>query len=287
MSKTIGNDLKTHLAGECTTIATCWRIERTDSQEFFFTDHDTDIVYDGDTYESASGMLPSQLSQNLGMAVDNLDLLAFLQASKVTEADILAGLYDYAAFDIFLINYEDTSMGIMYYLKDWKLGEVTIQDNAFRVEARGKAQLLQQQIIDVYSPSCRNTYGDNHCTLTRGHTTGTVTGVTDKRTFADSSRGESSDLFRFGELVWTSGDNDGYSMEVKYFDFDTDTFLLFEQMPEDIQVGDTYTVYYGCDKSQSTCLTRFDNIENFRGEPYMPGPDRAYDVVHGREREVL
>jgi hypothetical protein len=29
----------------------------------------------------------------------------------------------------------------------------------------------------------------------------------------------------------------------------------------------------GCDKSLATCATRFANMVNFRGEPYLPGID--------------
>jgi len=291
MSKTIGNDLKTHLAGESTTLATCWRIERTDAQEFFFTDHDTDIVYDGDTYESASGMLPTELSQNLALAVDNLDVLAFLEAAKIAEADIEAGLFDFASLDIFAINYADTSQGVMYYLKDWKLGEVKIEDHAVRVEARGKAQLLAQQLTDLYTPGCRARLGDSDCGIDVEDSagtywrTGTVTSASDYRTFIDTGRTETSDVFRFGKLTWTSGNNNGYEMEIKSFDAGTDEFVLFDTMPNAIEVGDTYSVTYGCDKQLATCRDTFDNVDNFRGEPYLPGPDRAFDVVKQRSPE--
>lgn len=29
----------------------------------------------------------------------------------------------------------------------------------------------------------------------------------------------------------------------------------------------------GCDKTVATCVARFGNIVNFRGEPYLPGMD--------------
>ena len=40
-----------------------------------------------------------------------------------------------------------------------------------------------------------------------------------------------------------------------------------------IAPGDTFAVYPGCDKRLETCIGRFNNVINFRGEPYVPGLD--------------
>jgi uncharacterized phage protein (TIGR02218 family) len=40
-----------------------------------------------------------------------------------------------------------------------------------------------------------------------------------------------------------------------------------------VQPGDTYSITAGCDKQMGTCKTRFSNLVNFRGEPYVPGND--------------
>lgn len=100
--------------------------------------------------------------------------------------------------------------------------------------------------------------------------TGTVTGVTSKRVFADTGRSEATGFFLGGLLTWLTGNNAGLSMEVKQFTSGADTFELIFPMRNTIQVGDTYSVYRGCDKSWATCKNTFDNIFNFRGEPFVP-----------------
>jgi uncharacterized phage protein (TIGR02218 family) len=42
-----------------------------------------------------------------------------------------------------------------------------------------------------------------------------------------------------------------------------------------IAAGDAFSIIAGCDKSPSTCQTKFANILNFRGFPHMPGNDRV------------
>jgi hypothetical protein len=52
---------------------------------------------------------------------------------------------------------------------------------------------------------------------------------------------------------------------------------LFQNMPKDIQVGDKGYAYRGCHKrSLEDCRDIFDNIVNFRGEPYLPGKGKVF-----------
>ena len=53
--KTASAALQAHLGEETTTLATCWRIVRTDGRTFLFTDHDRDLEFDGEVYRARSG----------------------------------------------------------------------------------------------------------------------------------------------------------------------------------------------------------------------------------------
>lgn len=295
--KTISSALDAHLAERATTLATCWRITRTDAETFYFTDHDTDIVFDGNTYQATTGMIPSQLTQRDKLAVDNMEVVAFLELEKILEADIIAGLFDYATVDIFVVNYEDLTMGAVYLAQEWTLGNVETRDNDFQVEIRGKAQHLHQNVCALYQPGCRATLGDARCGIDLDDSAasyryeGTVTSVTDRRTFIDSSTISSSgsvDVYRYGTVVWgtpsSSGDYTGnnatYEMEIKSWDPATGTFTLFQPMPNDINVDDEFTAYYGCDGTRETCRDTYNNMVNFDGEPDLPGLDKLLNITY-------
>jgi hypothetical protein len=47
--------LANRLAGNVTTLATCWRITCMDGTAFFVTDHDRDLPFEGDVYMAGSG----------------------------------------------------------------------------------------------------------------------------------------------------------------------------------------------------------------------------------------
>ena len=100
--------------------------------------------------------------------------------------------------------------------------------------------------------------------------TGSVTTFTNKRIFRDTTRTEVDAWFMGGLLTWTSGENAGLTMEVKQFTAATKEFELALPMRNAIVVGDAYSVYAGCDKILATCKNKFGNVQNFRGEPFVP-----------------
>ena len=269
-------NLKTHIAQSVTTLAYLWKLTRADSAEYFFTDHDEEIIYSGDTYKSANSVRASALDVNEELSPDNFDFEMILDSNEIDIDGLKAGLFDYATIHVYLINYKSTGDGVIHVARG-KLGAVEIiDDNAGKAEFRSISQMLGQNIGRVYGEECDADLGDTRCGINlASHTvTGTITGVTDNRRMADSGRSEADDFFNYGKLTWTSGNNNGLAIEVKDWVLSTKLFTIVRPMPFDVQVGDTYSVYRGCDKLKSTCKDVFSNLDNFRGFPNIPGVDR-------------
>lgn len=163
--KTVSVALAAHLAGSVTTLATCWRITRTDGLVLGFTDHDRDLVVGGTTYAAASGYGRAAIGSRADLSVDDTEVSGILNSSLITETDIRAGLWDGAEVRIFVVNWADLTQGTLP-LRRGRLGEVVSADNGgFRAELRGMAQALQQQVGELYSPECRADLGDARCKL--------------------------------------------------------------------------------------------------------------------------
>lgn len=275
--QTIPTALATHLASEVTTLATCWSITRKDGVALYFTEHDRDVMVDGHTYQAADSMAVSALSSSIGLAVDNLEFEGMLTATAITEADLLSGRYDHAEIRIFMVNYADPTMGKLDLKTGW-LGEVTRQDGKFTAEMRGLSSHLQQVIGEVYTRNCRAQLGDARCgvNLAPYTVTGTVTAVEAAHAFSDSSKTQAADYFASGVVTFTSGANAGLSMEVR--EFSNGRFGLFLPMPYALVVGTTFTAVAGCDKRIESCISRFHNAVNFRGEPHVPGTDKLLET---------
>ncbi|MGI3212890.1 baseplate hub protein [Roseovarius tibetensis] len=161
--KSTSTALAAHLAGPVTTLATCWRISRIDGREFFFTDHDRDLAFEGNLYRASSGYSRTAIAGDASLSVDNLDVEGVFDSAAITEEELRAGLFDQAEVRIFIVNWADPAMGALRMRRGW-FGEVVLSEqDIFRTELRGMTQALQQRIGELYSPECRADLGDHRC----------------------------------------------------------------------------------------------------------------------------
>ena len=288
--------LTAHLAGPVTTLATCWEITRRDGQIFRFTDHDRDLEIEGALYAARFGHARSAIASDASMAVDNLDVEGIIDAESLREEELRAGIFDHAGVRIFLVNWAALGMGILRLRRGW-LGEVVLTDTGqFRTELRGLTQALQQQIGELYTPECRADLGDARCKvdLAALTVTGSVTAVETRSVFlavltpsvTDGSNGDCTapngltlseprpdGWYDGGLLTWSSGPNAGLSIEVQRWEAGPCRITLYLPPGYPITPGDSFSLAPGCDKRFATCKAKFDNVLNFRGEPYVPGLD--------------
>ncbi|MEO0810438.1 MAG: DUF2163 domain-containing protein, partial [Pseudomonadota bacterium] len=113
---------------------------------------------------------------------------------------------------------------------------------------------------------------------------GIVTDVTDRAVFhatLDEPRATDG-WFAGGVLTWETGANTGRSIEVKAWTQESGRIELFLPMGYAIQHGDAFRIHPGCDKHLETCIDRFANVLNFRGEPYVPGQDAMMNYPDAR-----
>jgi uncharacterized phage protein (TIGR02218 family) len=270
--------LQEHLAGECTSLATCWKVTFSDGTVAGFTDHDIDLLIDDVRYLAATGFTASNVDTKAALNVDNLDLQGMLSSPTITEGELVAGRWDHAAIEVFQVNWQALDDGRLNQRKG-RLGEVNIAGSVFKAEMRGMMQALQQPLGEVYSASCKADLYDARCTVpeTEGvykfsaQTVGAI--LSAQRRWTDAALTQPAGFFTAGKVLWTAGDNAGLSKEVKTHATGGD-ITLEEAMPYAVAVGDEYTIWAGCLKRfTEDCGTKFDNQINFRGFPHIPGND--------------
>ena len=157
-------------------------------------------------------------------------------------------------------------------------------------------KLAQLPLLDSFTPACRFEPGDGKCPLDIPSLTvsGTVETQASRiaihrqsyRQFYDSTLtganpGSASDsissvgydgYYVNGLLTWTTGSNAGIQSEVKTYA--QGVITLWASMPFEIQVGDTYTIKPGCNKTAADHSTKFGlNMDSFGGFPDIPGTD--------------
>jgi uncharacterized phage protein (TIGR02218 family) len=129
---------------------------------------------------------------------------------------------------------------------------------------------------NILQPTCIHTLFDSGCALGKASfaVIGTVqTGSTVNKLLTSLTQSDS--YFDNGQLVFTSGANNGHVVAVKKYLNSAGTVLFVVPLPAVPGSGDTFTIYPGCDKTQTTCAAKFSNLVNFGGFPYVPVPETA------------
>lgn len=300
--KSIPIELQDHYNEDATTLCLITRILTKDGTLMGFTDLDVDVEYDpaavdphgtGDDWGSAihradNGFTPSRIQASADLAVDNAELSGVAQETGITEAQIRAGLFDYAKVRIYRINYMDPSKG-HELVQAGTAGQTTFTNNGWKTEFRSLTQQLKQPISKLYSLTCRAKFGDAQCGKSFTWVEGTVTavGANARRQFTDSAMTEADDYFVGGVVEWTGGLNAGAQMEVDTHE--SDQLGLALPMAYAIQVGDTFRVRKDCSKEwddeTNGCLFHWgsERKNHFRGEPHIPVADGGSNLIPGAQ----
>lgn len=307
MPRTLTTAMSAHIAGAMLSLCTCIKITRLDGQVFGFTSLDADLLFDGVTYEAQTSVDASELSGQEGSGVDNLDIMGLLQSNRITDTDIRAGRWDGAAIDLFLVNFEDTTMGRIPLLTGY-LGNFSSDGAIYRVEIRSLSQRLAQQVVDLTSPVCRvralfdtkcmpKGYNENGIlvqenTLTPASFRFTAPVDSVQSLFVVTFGGpttptggetKATGYYDYGRVRFTSGLNNGIEREVKSHALTASkaVMTLQEPFPFTVSAGDTALIEAGCDRRATTCQTKFLNTTNFQAESDLPGNDAV--LTRGRK----
>jgi transposase len=145
--------MRAHLDEDTTRLAAIWRITRKDGQQFFFTDHDRDIVFGGEVYRADAGFERTAIRSDAGFAVDNLDLIGVFAEGGLVEDEVRAGLFDGAEIANSFVNCEDPDGHGKILLRRGTLGETRLTPQATSTPSRGHRShsvAFKRQVAEEY-----------------------------------------------------------------------------------------------------------------------------------------
>lgn len=261
--------MATILDGEVTSLALCWRLERSDGAGLALTSHDRAFVLDGEPLEPAPGIVPSAVSRSVGLSPHTSEVSGGLTSSALDEADLALGRWDNARAVLSAVDWGDPAADEVRLLQG-ELGSVETTDAGFTAELNGAAAALQRPVCPATSPQCRAEFGDAACRVDlRGRTLRAA--VVDGGGTAMTLDEAVDDRFLFGRLRFLSGANCGLASIILAVE---GTTVRVRDVPRAVvEAGCRIELREGCDKTFATCRARFGNAVNFRGEPHLPGTD--------------
>jgi hypothetical protein len=197
--KSASSGMISHIAQETTTLATCLKITRKDGEVFAYTTCDQDLVISNDdspetftTYQANGSYVPSASKADNQFGVPNEEITGAILATDITYDDLVAGKFNGALVQKFLVNWADLSQGKIL-LPGYQLGTITPEDNHFRTELRGMVDILRARTGDVYTGYCRTDLFSPECGLQQAEfvQSGTVVSTDGRKTMVISGVSDS------------------------------------------------------------------------------------------------
>ena len=250
-----------------TNIVICWRIKLTNGKLLCFTDADEDLLFEGELYHSGSYFTPNSIIRSNELAQDNFSINGIIDNNFISEKFLMDGGFANSYLEVFLVDIESLTKTI---LKTGWIGGIKYSKKNFTAEIHSLADKTKNLIGKCYSASCRAEFGDQFCKINKENYTvsGKITKLAETNNFIDESLQEPDDYFSNGMLVFTSGINKDCKYTVR--EFRENKISLDSILAIKMQIGDQYQIIAGCNKMIDTCVEKFNNVINFRGEPFIP-----------------
>lgn len=298
--KAITSQLAALLATKQVQYASLYQFNLLNAGSLYYTSGDTNILWGGNVYLAApnnapvfdltTGSTKARLTQKIGTAVDTFVLECSTTTATVNGQPFFqamrAGVFDGA--DVIYSgaywgtgtqrnqNQQIVPVGVITKMVG-RVAECDIGRSMGIFNINSHLELLITQMPrNLYQAGCCNTLYDAGCKVSRTIYTAYsyVTAGSTNYSINGNAFGQPTGFFNQGYITFTSGVNNGVSRSIKNYTIGGN-FTLLSPFPSTPANGDTFTAYAGCDKSQGTCQSKFNNLANFRGFPYVPVSETA------------
>lgn len=228
-------------------------------------------------YMPSQSMYPQNMQFSSSMEVDNTELHGWFDS--VVEQAMNAGLFGSAECTIYRVNWQHPEYGaeVVHYGVAGRI-EFTANAQAERkIELRGLDHFLKTKKNDLWSLTCRNTYGDDRCGMALEWENATIAEVDNPFfRFRVSGLARPDNFFNFGVVLFNAGENSGAELEVETWDDDGWVKLSFVT-PYPILPTLAVKLRTDCDKLAATCKAK-GNIINMAAEHLTPVQDQSIMV---------
>lgn len=291
--------LLSHYSTGRTSVCLLTKVKCKDGTILAFTTLDAPVTFtdgpDGPiTYSPTNGFRPSEQVWAADLNVDTAEATGWIHDTGITEQQIRAGLFNFARWWIYEVNYRDLGAG--YVLKgSGTTGETRFGDSSWTVELRSKTQQLKQPMVDLQTKTCRVEYGSPPCGKTFEWAQAAVAAPDadePDRIFTITDEGTGwldPPAYNYGVIRVLTGDNAGAEVEIELHEAGQLALLL--PLPYPMQPGDQFEARIDCNKiarddvhgCKSPLRWGAEWTRHHRGFPDIPTADAASLQVPGAQ----
>jgi uncharacterized phage protein (TIGR02218 family) len=170
--------------------------------------------------------------------------------------------------------YGDTSAGTVVLFAG-RVSDLNCSRTAIDMKCRSHLELLNIQMPRrLWQPTCNHVFGDAMCQFDRASLALTMEAGSGSTQTQIVGAPNTSTPFTQGTIVGLTGANAGQTRTIAAFypGQYAAVKLAFLNQPN---LGDSFQILPGCDRSLATCTNIFDNQIHFGGMPFIPAPENA------------
>lgn len=284
--------------------ARLWEIKRTDGIFHRFTDVDHTVEFLGNDYFPATdpddlndgntdfrnkGVAPSPTARQRKdqMSRGDMQLSGSLSVDGIQDEDIRSGKFRDAVILERIVD-RRWPWGGIFDTQEMLIVDTQFDGDVHVLQCESLTTRLRTRFGEVYAYECPYELGILTVGLCQKDITsllisGTISVATDRRTISVfSASWGGSNVNNWAGKGWIQFTNNPL-LTGRIFTILNSTdpvssvvnLVLAQHLPADAVIGNTVTVAPGCDKTLGTCITKFDNKDNFGAWPFIPGTDRA------------
>jgi len=255
-------------------IADLYTITLNDGTIYKYTDADIDI---GTFVSGDIRISRNSLKIVAGVEVDMLALTIAYPPTSTFMRLLQSGAFDGARILLeraIMETWGDLSNGTIIMFSG-RVSDSEFDRTQATINVKSDFELLNIQMPkNLYQPSCSHTLYGVGCGVTKASfTSSNAINSSSSSTVLNTNIIVATGTFDQGVILFTSGANSGVKRTVKSQSSGIISIVL--PLPYAPQVGDTFSISQGCDKTKDTCENKFNNLARFRGMPYIPDPETA------------
>ena len=284
--KTATVDLLTHLNNFREFIlADLYTIVLRDGTVLRYTSFDVPLNYQFFAFASEGALFERGRTRVVkGFEVDTLDLTIYPTTQLVNGVPMLQAFYG-GQFDGASVKLERVFVnegaavigGIILFIG--RMTDMVINRTSVKVQVRSWLEVLNTKMPrNLFQPPCEHNLYDNGCGVLKSlyEVKTVVQAGSNQRTIITNSAAPTLDYYNLGSMLFLNGRNVGLFRTIKATHVISPMILeVANPLPFLPETGAEISIWPGCDKTQFTCQTKFNNLPNFRGFPFIPEPESA------------
>ncbi|MBU1346623.1 MAG: DUF2163 domain-containing protein [Alphaproteobacteria bacterium] len=157
----IPSELAARIESGAATLCHAWIVTRADGTRLGFTDHDRDLTVEGTECRAASGWTHGAAEGGAGLAAGGLAIGGALDDERITETDVLAGLWDAAGVALWRVDWRRPDLKVL--MARGRLARIRREGQGFVADLEGPLAVLERVVGRTYGRSCDAVLGDARC----------------------------------------------------------------------------------------------------------------------------